>query len=229
MPIAALHLRLAPILAAEPSKVPFYIVGGLLILWALTISVGFGMRREKFPATPQGERAVIAGTVLLVAGTLATAVLTSGSPSEHAKIQKTADIHLTGAAIPSQPVAAIGAHPSTTSASSTAAANEKEPPSTTSEGGHKLTLAANASGQLAYNTKALAATAGKVTITMTNMSPLEHNMTIAEGTKVIGATPTFVGGTRSVTVTLKPGKYVFYCSVPGHRQAGMEGTLTVSS
>ena len=67
-----------------------------------------------------------------------------------------------------------------------------------------------------------------MTITMANMSPVEHNVTIAEGSKVLGATPTFAGGTKTLTVKLKPGKYTFYCSVPGHRQAGMEGTLTVS-
>ncbi len=67
-----------------------------------------------------------------------------------------------------------------------------------------------------------------MTITMANMSPLEHNVTIAEGSKVLGATPTFKGGTMKLTLKLKPGKYTFYCSVPGHRQAGMEGTLNVS-
>ena len=36
------------------------------------------------------------------------------------------------------------------------------------------------------------------------------------------------GGTSKVTADLKPGKYEFYCSVPGHEQAGMKGTLTVS-
>jgi uncharacterized cupredoxin-like copper-binding protein len=35
------------------------------------------------------------------------------------------------------------------------------------------------------------------------------------------------GGQSQVVVTLKPGKYTFYCPVPGHRQAGMVGTLTV--
>jgi uncharacterized cupredoxin-like copper-binding protein len=63
---------------------------------------------------------------------------------------------------------------------------------------------------------------------MTNMSPLEHNVTIASGSTVLGATPTFRGGSKTLTLSLKPGTYVFYCSVPGHRQAGMEGTLTVS-
>jgi uncharacterized cupredoxin-like copper-binding protein len=44
----------------------------------------------------------------------------------------------------------------------------------------------------------------------------------------VGSTATFTGGTKVVTVTLKSGTYKFYCSVPGHRAAGMEGTLTVN-
>jgi plastocyanin len=93
-----------------------------------------------------------------------------------------------------------------------------------------LAIAANPSGQLAYDKKTLSAKAGKVTITMTNMSPVGHNITIQQGTSgsVLGATPTFMGGTKSVTVNLKAGTYTFFCSVPGHRAAGMVGTLTVS-
>ena len=87
---------------------------------------------------------------------------------------------------------------------------------------------ANPAGQLSYNTKKLSAKAGTVTIMMANVSPVEHNVTVAEGSKVLGATPTFTGGKRMLKLTLKPGTYTFYCSVPGHRQAGMEGTLTVS-
>jgi plastocyanin len=93
-----------------------------------------------------------------------------------------------------------------------------------------LAIAANPSGQLAYDKKTLSAKAGKVTITMTNMSSLGHNITIQQGTNgsVLGATPTFMGGTKSVTVNLKAGTYTFFCSVPGHRAGGMMGTLTVS-
>ena len=91
-----------------------------------------------------------------------------------------------------------------------------------------LKLAANPDGELDYNTRQLTAKAGRVTITMTNMSPLEHNVTLVRGSTVLGATPSFQGGSKSLTLNLKPGTYTFYCSVPGHRAAGMEGTLTVT-
>ncbi len=97
-------------------------------------------------------------------------------------------------------------------------------------GSSTLSIAANPSGSLAYDKKTLSAKAGKVTITMTNMAPLGHNITIQQGTNgaVLGSTPTFQGGSKSVSLTLKAGKYTFYCSVPGHRAGGMVGTLTVS-
>ncbi|HEY3829191.1 MAG TPA: plastocyanin/azurin family copper-binding protein, partial [Solirubrobacteraceae bacterium] len=91
-----------------------------------------------------------------------------------------------------------------------------------------LSLEANAAGQLKYNTTSLTAKTGKVSIDFTNMSPEGHNVTVesASGEKV-GATPTFQGGSKTLSLNLKPGTYKFFCSVPGHRMAGMEGTLTV--
>jgi uncharacterized cupredoxin-like copper-binding protein len=60
------------------------------------------------------------------------------------------------------------------------------------------------------------------------MSPLGHNMTIESSAgKIVGATPTFQGGSKTLSLSLKAGTYKFFCSVPGHRMAGMEGTLTV--
>jgi uncharacterized cupredoxin-like copper-binding protein len=61
------------------------------------------------------------------------------------------------------------------------------------------------------------------------MSPLAHNVTVESSSgSVLGATPTFQGGTKTLTLGLKAGTYKFYCTVPGHRMAGMEGTLTVN-
>jgi plastocyanin len=90
-----------------------------------------------------------------------------------------------------------------------------------------LSLAANPEGQLKFDKSSLSAKAGSVTIAFTNAAPLAHNLTIESSGSTVGATPTFMGGAKSLTVNLKPGTYKFYCSVPGHRQAGMEGTLTV--
>ena len=92
-----------------------------------------------------------------------------------------------------------------------------------------MTVAADSSGQLKFTKTSLTANAGKVTVQFTNNAPLAHNLTIQQGTNGpnIGATPTFQGGTKTLTVNLKPGTYTFYCSVPGHRDGGMRGTLTV--
>ena len=78
----------------------------------------------------------------------------------------------------------------------------------------------------AFSTTAATAKAGQVTFDMPNKSALGHDIAL-QG--VPGAQGKVVqqGGTSTFTVTLKPGKYTFYCTVPGHEQAGMKGTLTV--
>ena len=99
----------------------------------------------------------------------------------------------------------------------------------TVEKGGKLALEANPMGQLAYTTDKASATPGPVTVSMANVSGVSHNVAIQPGTSgpVLGATPIQAKGTASITVKLKPGTYTFFCQVPGHRQAGMQGTLTV--
>ena len=90
-----------------------------------------------------------------------------------------------------------------------------------------LDLAADSGGALAFDKPSLEAPAGTVTIHLTNDSPVPHNVSI-EGNGVDVAGETFTGGSKDTVADLQPGTYAFYCSVPGHRQAGMEGTLTVS-
>jgi len=241
---AAIHL--APIIAAEKSKTAFYIAGGALVLWALVVSLGIGLRRPDFPNNLGGERAVIAITVVLVLAAVVTAVATSGTPatgsaraSTAGQTQPTPSISAAPNPAPSGSAASTGTAAGTTPApASTSSATTTTPaPATTPAAATKpaaapkasaLALAASPGGQLSFNTKRLSAPAGRVTINFANASPLEHNLTIAQGSTVLGATPTFVGGSRKLTLTLKPGTYTFYCSVPGHRFAGMEGTLKVS-
>lgn len=233
----SLALTVSPVLAAEKSKVPFFIAGGLLVLWALFVSLVLGMRDTKFPGDLRGQRTISAITILLVVGALSTAVLTSGTPAKPVTVTP---LHqLSPASTQPLPSGTSSLEPSpgesrssasSSASTSTAAAPASTTPASTSTGSSTtLRLEANRSGLLRYNTNQLATRAGTVTITMANMSPVEHNVTIAQGSTVLGATPTFTGGTRSLTLNLKPGTYTFYCSVPGHRQAGMEGKLTVSS
>ena len=117
-----------------------------------------------------------------------------------------------------------------TTASTTTSTAATTPAATTpaTTGGTTLALSANPEGQLKYNTTSLSAKAGSVSIDFSNMAPEGHNVNIESSAgKVLGATPTFQGGSKTLTLDLKPGTYKFFCSVPGHRMAGMEGTLTV--
>ncbi len=193
-------VHLAPVLATTKSKIPFYLAGGALALWAVVVSLAIGLRRPDFPGNAAGQRLVMAVTAVLVALTATTAVLTSGG--EHNTVS-----------------AVIGG---------TAATGGTAAPASTSGASSTLTESAEPSGALAYTKPALQAKAGRVTIVFSNMAPEMHNMTIASGSTVLAATPTFQGGSHTLSLLLKPGSYVFYCTVPGHRAAGMQGTLTVS-
>ena len=121
---------------------------------------------------------------------------------------------------------------STSAASSTPAPAPAATPTTAagaSTAPGDLQIKAVEANGLSFDKKTLDAKAGKVTITMDNPGgdsqphgvAVEGNGVDKDG-KVVQP-----GGTSTVSLDLKPGKYTFYCPVPGHRQAGMEGTLTV--
>jgi len=91
-----------------------------------------------------------------------------------------------------------------------------------------LSLSAPATGALKFDPSTLTAKAGKVTIKFDNKSSsVPHGVSIT-GNGASGASGVVTGSSTSLTVDLKPGKYTFFCPVDGHRDQGMEGTLTVS-
>ena len=95
-------------------------------------------------------------------------------------------------------------------------------------GGSIVKIAATSGTELAYTTKEASAKAGQVSIEFENPQALQHDVTVEDsGGKVLGETELVSEGSATTTVNLKPGTYTFFCSVPGHRDAGMEGTLTV--
>jgi plastocyanin len=91
-----------------------------------------------------------------------------------------------------------------------------------------ISIEANPEGNLEFVEKSASAKAGKDTLEFTNESPVPHDVKIENSSgEEVGGTEPVSEGTESATVELKPGTYTFYCSIPGHREAGMEGTLTV--
>jgi len=99
--------------------------------------------------------------------------------------------------------------------------------SSSSGAGATVKFSAPADGSLKFDQKDATAKAGKVTVDFTNPSSTPHAVEI-EGNGVEEETETVTSGDAPpITVDLKPGTYEFYCPVPGHKEAGMEGTLTV--
>jgi uncharacterized cupredoxin-like copper-binding protein len=95
--------------------------------------------------------------------------------------------------------------------------------------GSNLALAADSGGALKFDKTQLTAKAGKVTIDFNNPSQTPHAVEVEGNGLKDKKTNTITGGGAKLSLgNLKPGKYEFYCPVPGHKQAGMKGTLTVS-
>jgi len=93
--------------------------------------------------------------------------------------------------------------------------------------GGKLEIPADPSGGLAYTFGSAEAPPGGLEIDSVNESSVDHNIAL-EGSGVSEIGPVVKNGDMSkVSADVKAGEYTFYCSVPGHRQGGMEGKLTV--
>jgi plastocyanin len=95
-------------------------------------------------------------------------------------------------------------------------------------GGSTVDISTPSGSTLAYDQKSASAKSGSVTIDFDNKQPLQHDVAVEDSSgKTLGQTDLVSSGTASTTVNLTPGTYTFFCTVPGHREAGMEGTLTV--
>ena len=108
-----------------------------------------------------------------------------------------------------------------------AAAGVKKSDEVAKAEGGKLDIPADPSGGLAYTVGSAEAPAGSLEIESKNESSVDHDIAV-EGSGVSEKGPVVKnGGVSKLTADLKAGEYTFFCSVPGHRQGGMEGKLTV--
>jgi plastocyanin len=182
----------------------FFVFGIALVVSAVGIAV-IGLRYENFPA----NRGVLAGAILyfavLVGATAVFAVLNARDEQRDREAEQAAETTTTGAT-PTTPSQAGGGG-----------------------AGETIKLAADPS-QLAFDTTSLKAKAGNLTIDFNNPNPsLPHDVCVdSPSGSQLGCSDQITNSSTTLGLQdLKPGKYTFFCSVPGHEEAGMKGTLTV--
>jgi plastocyanin len=115
-----------------------------------------------------------------------------------------------------------------TTAAATTTTTTETAPAGGGGGASTVDVSAAADGSLAFDQTDLTTKAGAVTINFDNPATLTHDVKVEDSSGAeLGGTDLVSQGDATATVDLQPGTYTFFCSVPGHREAGMEGTLTV--
>jgi plastocyanin len=195
----------------------FFILGAALVAAALILSA-IGIRgKASFP----GSRPLLVGVTALfaavVAATGALAVVNAREEQEHRDEELAHEEAAAGeeATEEGAPAEEAGG----------AAAGEQPAPAEAAG----LELTSPEDGSLSFDPDALEAPGGPVTITYANPSQVTHNVAVeaADG-ELLGETPTFTAGEEELALEdLPPGEYVYFCTVPGHREGGMEGDLEV--
>ncbi len=215
----------------------FWYFGGALVLAALAISF-IGIRgKDSFPPTGRAMGAGIAVFGFLVVGAAAYSVANASEEKEHrdaeiAEAEALASEEVeSGDTVTTNP----GGSPSgeTPTEPGAAPGGEQAPSEQASplvEGGPAQTLDVTSppDGSLVFDPDGLQAAAGAVKIAYANPSPVSHNVAIEDDAgQLLAESSTVANEDTETSAELVPGEYVFFCTVPGHREGGMEGTLTV--
>jgi plastocyanin len=196
------------VLLAILNGTAFYVLGICLATLALLITA-IGLRDSNAFSSSAVARGGILLFLVLVLATTAFAVRYSKDEQADRRAKLAAEEKQT-----------------TTSAPPAGGQQAKKQPAVKGPGG-TVKLSADPT-QIAYSTKSLSSKPGSVTIDFTNPAPIQHDVAVAKGSQELAKSKLISNNaSTSVSVDLTPGKYVFYCTVPGHRQAGMQGTLSV--
>lgn len=192
----------------------FYLLGAGLAAFAVLTSF-VGVRVSRFPSSAAAMVAMIAIFATIVGATTTFAVL-HAQDEEEARATELTSANRTITEEEAAPVS--GGKPG--------GAEQAPAPAPAKSPGGTLKLAADPT-RIAFDTTKLSSKPGKVTIDFTNPAPLEHDVGIEKDGKLIAVSKRIAKGRTSVSADLAPGTYTFLCTVPGHAEAGMEGTLVV--
>jgi plastocyanin len=181
----------------------FFVVGIVLVCAAVALAF-FGIRgSDSFPPS----RGVMVGVIGLFAAVVATTMafaIVKSNDEQRERNEKQAEEEQRAQA-------------------------EAGQPATSGAPGISLAVDSPSDGSLVFQPNGLTAKPGNITITYDNPSQVPHSIAVATANgNVLGEVQPFANGKQTVDLTnLAPGKYTFYCTVPGHREAGMQGSLTV--
>jgi plastocyanin len=189
----------------------FYVCGGALAVSAVLVSFA-GLRIKSFPG--KAAPIVALGFIALIGATTTFAVL-HAQDEEEAKAAEFSEANKEITKEEASPV----------EDESEKAPAPKPAPAAKGPGG-TLQLAASPT-DLAFDKTSLTSKPGKVTIDFNNPAALEHNVAIEQEGEEIATSATLAEGKTSVSADLAPGTYTYLCTIPGHAEAGMEGTLVV--
>jgi plastocyanin len=207
------------------SGTAFYVLGTCLAVLAIVVTA-IGLRSgDAF-----SSKAAVRGGLLLFAVLVIATTTFAVKYSRHEQDDRRAELAAEEKKVGATPIGGGTEVPSPDANALGGATGASQPPAAGSAGakgpGGTLQLAADPT-QLLFDKKTLTSKPGKVTVDFDNPAQIQHDVVIAQGSKVIAQTDLIAQSNTSTSADLAPGQYDFYCDVPGHREAGMEGTLTV--
>ncbi|CAN5502144.1 hypothetical protein BH10ACT11_BH10ACT11_20800 [soil metagenome] len=207
----------------------FYFLGVGLTLLALVVSF-IGIKFKDFPKNRAQMAAALVVVVAFVASTATFAVILSAHEKDarvNEKAEALAAANENGSG-PTDAGQADAGQEAAEAADAGQAAGTTSTTASTPTAAEKVPLSSPSSGNLLYDTTELSSKAGEVSIDYTNPSPVPHSVAIEDSSgNQLAEGDTIANGESVATADLQPGKYQYFCTVPGHREAGMEGTLTV--
>jgi plastocyanin len=225
----------------------FYICGGVLAVSAVVLTF-VGLKLKNFPG--RALPVIVLWFVIFVGGAATFSVLHAEEEQEHKahELEQAAERIEEGSSGPFENEAgALGGETEELEEEAEKEAEgspEEEPvgPTENSQQGKADTGKSEKGGQeaaattlklaadptaLLFDKEELSAKAGKVTIDFENPAPIEHNVVIEKDGKELAGFEPIVESKESLSADLEAGSYEYICTVPGHEEAGMRGTLTV--